>query len=238
MPAYNAAPFISQSIQSIINQSHENWELIIINDGSIDITEDIVLEFMKFDNRIKLLSKKNAGVASARNDGINYASGEYFAFLDSDDIWNNEFLALNLQHTKYSKLIFSRYNLIHNQFNIRPRFLKKSGFIAKNKILKNNPIGTLTVFVHKNIISCNRFDEDLFGPEDWDLWLTLSKKYDWYFADFCAAKYRMHVNGISRSALRMYKQELIVLKKHTIKDKITTINKIYLYLRLIRRLTQ
>lgn len=83
MPVYNGAKFIAEAINSVINQSYDNWELIIINDGSTDDTEEIVKKFI--DNRIKYFFQKNKGVSSARNRGLQEMQGEYFCFLDADD---------------------------------------------------------------------------------------------------------------------------------------------------------
>ena len=236
MPSYNAATHIAQSIQSVINQSICNWELIVINDGSTDITEDIVREFSKVDERINLVTQVNYGVARARNRGIEEAHGEFVAFLDSDDTWDNDFLKLSLVNITGKKMLFSRYRLMNNNNQSRPRLLKRKGDIKKLTILKNNAIGTLTVFLRREVLLTDRFDQNFHGPEDWDLWLVLANKYDWHFSNFCAANYRIHSAGISRSAVRMYKQERRVIKKHTGKSGATLEIKAFLYLRFLRRL--
>lgn len=86
LPAYNAEKYITESVLSILNQSYNNLELIIVNDGSVDNTEKLVLELAQFDERIKLISTKNQGVASALNVGISISNGSYIARMDSDDI--------------------------------------------------------------------------------------------------------------------------------------------------------
>lgn len=91
MPAYNCEGFINQAIDSVINQTYNKWELIIVDDCSIDKTGDIIQLYELNDPRIKYYKlKKNSGAAVARNTAIEYAKGEYIAFLDSDDIWFNE----------------------------------------------------------------------------------------------------------------------------------------------------
>lgn len=88
MPSYNAAKFIAASIQSVIDQTYRNWELLITDDCSKDDTVKIVEKFIVEDNRIKLFSTgKNSGPACARNKSLENATGKYIAFLDSDDIW-------------------------------------------------------------------------------------------------------------------------------------------------------
>ena len=92
MPCYNSEKYIRESIESVQRQTYKNWELIVIDDGSKDSSATIVRAFVEKDSRIKLLKQKNAGSASARNNGIREAEGQYIALLDSDDIWFEDFL--------------------------------------------------------------------------------------------------------------------------------------------------
>ena len=88
MPAYNCENFISHAIDSVISQTYKNWELIVVDDCSIDRTAEIVKEYIKKDCRIQYYKlDKNSGAAMARNKAIELAKGKYIAFLDSDDIW-------------------------------------------------------------------------------------------------------------------------------------------------------
>src|SRR6478609_2698254 len=92
VPCYNQASFLPAAVLSVINQSCSNWECIIINDGSTDDTELVARECVKKDSRITLHNKRNGGLSSARNYGINVAKGEYLLFLDSDDIIYPDYL--------------------------------------------------------------------------------------------------------------------------------------------------
>jgi len=88
IPTYNRAHLVGRSIQSVINQTYQDFEIIVVDDGSTDNTEDIIKEFQKKDKRIKHIKhNKNKGGSAARNTGIRAARGEYIAFLDSDDEW-------------------------------------------------------------------------------------------------------------------------------------------------------
>ena len=95
MPAYNAASYIEEAIVSVLNQEHQNWELLIINDGSTDDTEDKVFNFS--DTRIHYFKKKNGGVSSARNFGLKQMKGEYFCFLDADATYNPKRISSRLK---------------------------------------------------------------------------------------------------------------------------------------------
>lgn len=92
MPAYNAEAFLDRSITSVRNQTYENWELLIVDDGSIDHSREIVRNFTAIDSRIKLLCNEHGGTARARNTAIEVAQGDYFAFLDADDVYHPRYL--------------------------------------------------------------------------------------------------------------------------------------------------
>lgn len=95
IPAYNAASYIEETIQSIFNQTYQSWEIIIVNDGSTDNTMDVVRSFT--DKRIECITQKNGGVASARNKGFYFAKGEYVVFFDADDLMTPAFLCERVQ---------------------------------------------------------------------------------------------------------------------------------------------
>ena len=88
MPAYNSEKYISEAIESVCNQSYMNWELLIVNDGSTDRTPDILNKYAENDNRIKVFHRENAGVSTARNIALSYASGDLVTFIDSDDVYH------------------------------------------------------------------------------------------------------------------------------------------------------
>lgn len=92
MPAYNVEKFIVRSMESVLEQTYQDFELIVVNDGSSDRTRELVLECQQRDARIRLLEEENSGVSVARNYGIEEAKGEYITFLDADDLWETTFL--------------------------------------------------------------------------------------------------------------------------------------------------
>lgn len=112
MPTYNCGKYISLAIQSVIDQSYKNWELIIINDGSTDETIEICNNYLSKDKRIKIINKKNEGVSTARNIGISIATGEYLSFLDADDTYHMQFL-----EKSYKSISNNRYDLSYSGFN-------------------------------------------------------------------------------------------------------------------------
>lgn len=104
-PCYNGARYISETINSVLAQTYENWEMIIIDDGSVDNSAEIVAEFCKISDKIRYVKQENAGSAAARNNGISLAEGQYIALLDADDLWEPEFLATQIEFMKEKNAI-------------------------------------------------------------------------------------------------------------------------------------
>ena len=106
MPAYTTEDFIEEAIQSVQNQTFQDWELLVVDDGSPDNLVEIVTRLKATDNRIQLIRQKNSGVSVARNTGIKKAKGEYISFLDSDDYWDHTFLEKTFRKARSNKLDF------------------------------------------------------------------------------------------------------------------------------------
>ncbi len=100
VPCYNVEQYLPKCIESILNQSYANWELILIDDGSPDSSGNICDSYADKDNRIRVIHKENGGLSSARNAGIDIAKGEYITCLDSDDYWHKDFLKVLLNYSK------------------------------------------------------------------------------------------------------------------------------------------
>ena len=120
MPAYNAQKYIKESIDSVLNQSFENFELIIINDGSKDNTEHIIKEYQ--DQRIVLISQKNGGVSNARNAGLKLAKGKYITFLDADDTFPKDSLKSRFEYLESN----SKIDLVDGIVEVKDENLQKT----------------------------------------------------------------------------------------------------------------
>lgn len=180
MPAHNAAKTIKESIDSVISQTFTDWELLVINDSSTDETGKIVSEYIKNDNRVKLLyTDKSVGKPFyPRNLGIQAATGRIIAFLDSDDVW----LSTKLEHQlplfedKDTAITFSYYEKFstgQNESN-KNRVIKSPKIVSFKSALYGNPIGNLTGMYDTQKVG-KIFYEDA-GHEDYILWLTILKK--------------------------------------------------------------
>jgi len=183
VPTYNRADLISETIESILDQTYKNFELIIVDDGSTDNTEEVIRKFK--DNRIKYIKTDNWGApARPRNIGIKKAKGEYIAFCDDDDMWDKKKLEKQLPHFNSSKIVGVASDAI--LITDTPYYRKKNygrsklGYIDYHymDILNGNPIITSSCIVKKKILdNVGLFDEnkDFYFIEDWELWLRMAR---------------------------------------------------------------
>ncbi len=184
VPIYNGEKFLNLTIQSVIDQTYTNWELILVDDGSTDNTFSIINNFEQSDKRIKkiTLSTSSGGPAHPRNLGLDLAKGEFIAFLDADDLWVPQKLALQinfLQNTK-ADMVHCGSNIINStgdKIGIIKSFKKHSLFklFLGNSIafMINNPIILSSSLVGSSVISKFREDKDLQAVEDWFFWIEL-----------------------------------------------------------------
>ncbi|RZJ82395.1 MAG: glycosyltransferase family 2 protein [Chryseobacterium sp.] len=181
MPAYNAQEFIAESIASVQKQYYSRWQLIVVDDGSTDKTQSIIASYMKNDSRIHYVYQERGGQGKARNTGIKVATGCYIAFLDADDLWTSDKLAVQaeyLDNNRRTDVVFSQgYKLSGKESkNFDTVIRNRWDFRFVNSFLENNPVPIPSVMARK--IALQRvayFDErpDLQNAEDYHLWLKL-----------------------------------------------------------------
>lgn len=175
MPAYNVEKYIEESIESVLYQTYLNWELIIVNDCSLDNTYKIIKKYHKKDSRIKSYSLlKNQGVSNARNIAINNAKGKYITFLDSDDIWLPEKLSRQIKFMEENNYIFTFHEYSHFEEIDKPKKLIKVPRIVDYKsALKGNNMGCLTVCIDRTRVK--KFTMPNEKHEDYITWLNILK---------------------------------------------------------------
>ena len=181
-PAYNAEKYIAQAIESVINQTYKNWELIIINDGSSDSTEDIIKSFE--DSRIKLITQLNSGVSRARNRGLEVAKGEYITFLDADDILPIESIELRTQYLEKNRDI----DLVDGVVSIRDEAMQKErrvyrpyyrGRLLKRLLrLDSRVFLGICYFFRASLVEDLRFRSDITHCEDIIFYIELASKHN------------------------------------------------------------
>lgn len=215
-PTYNSEKFISDTIQSIQNQTHVNWELLIIDDCSNDKTVEIIENIIISDSRVKLFSlPKNQGTGVARNTAVSKANGRYISFLDSDDLWKPNKLERQLNFMKENDLpfTFSFYECIDEDgknLNIRKEAPILTSYF---KLFFCNYIGNSTA-IYDTIILGKIPILEIRKRQDWMLWLTIVKKIkSAQPVSEVLAYYRIRKNSISSSKFDLIKYNFNVYHK-------------------------
>ena len=175
-PLYNAEKFIASTIESVLAQSYQKWEMIIVDDNSSDTSVDIVDKYIKNDDRIKYIKlNKQHGPGGARNIAIEKAKGQYIAFLDADDLWMPHKLETQLDFMQINNLAFtySSYGLIDEYGNDIGTFHTKET-ISYDSMLKTCSVGCLTAIYDVNKLG-KIYMPEMFKGEDYAAWLGIIK---------------------------------------------------------------
>lgn len=196
MPSYNTGKFIKETINSVLNQTYKNWELLIVDDCSSDNTDEIIKSIN--DNRIIYMkNNKNSGAAVSRNKALREAKGKWIAFLDSDDIWLPKKLENQIRFMKKNnyKFTYTDYRINLNgkwlpYINIGP---KK---VNKRKLYNYCYFSTITVMYDREYIGLIQI-EDIKKNNDYAMWFEIIKKADAYRLQECLSYYYRHENSIS-----------------------------------------
>lgn len=209
VPCYNQAEFLSDALQSVLNQTYKSWECIIINDGSVDKTELVAKEWLLKDKRYKYIKKENGGLSQARNVGIKSALGEYILLLDADD---------KIDET----LVFKAIPIFNKDQNIGVvtywcnRFVgdrvvnvfKPKGGDINDFLFKNSAIGT-SMFRKKCWITVGGYDEKMKnGYEDWEFYIRLTQKWRVFVIPEVLFYYRQHSVSMRTVAINKYDTEI------------------------------
>jgi tetratricopeptide (TPR) repeat protein len=219
-PAYNAEPYLAEAIDGVVAQSFGTWELIIIDDGSTDATARIVKSYS--DERIQYHYQNNQGVMSARNAGLRLARGEFVAFLDADDKWQPQFLAMTqaaLAAQKNLAAVYAQARAIDEQGNLLPFIIGRP--VASDRLYRQLCMGGFftpsSALARTDIVrAVGAFDISLagMGAEDWDLWLRIAKHYPIQALPTIQTYYRCHVGSLSTDLDGMQACRLSVVAKH------------------------
>ena len=196
MPVYNDSRFIRETISSVLNQTHSNLELLIVEDCSNDKSLEIIKEFD--DKRIRLfVNEGNKGAAYSRNKGIKEATGEFVAFLDGDDLWAPEKLEKQLDFMISNKYDFSytNYEVIDDAGNKTGTYLTGPKKISHRKFVRMNYVGCLTAMYKKSVCPDLEVPEQIKRRNDYALWLKISEKCPCFLLNECLAKYRIRKSG-------------------------------------------
>lgn len=220
LPTYNRAHLLSRAIQSVLDQTYQDFELIIVDDGSTDNTEEIVKSFN--DERIKYIWQgENKGVSAARNTGIKMAKGKYIAFQDSDDEWMPEKLE---KQVRAFEAALPEVGIVYTGFftviNDKKRYITSIGVTLEegdifSTLLKGNFIGAPTILIKRECFERVGMFDDLFPPmEDWKLLLKMSRHYQFKCIDEPLVTSYLQPDSISANQSALIKAFKLILETY------------------------
>lgn len=224
LPTYNRAHSIRRSIESIVRQTYPHWELLVIDDGSADRTEEIVIEIAASDERVHYYRQpQNRGVAVARNEGIKCARYEYIAFQDSDDVWKEDKLEKQMRVFDDWPQVGMVYCSFEGekQDGTKVRIPNSSMGIENLQgnmyrlLLQRNVIDAPTVVIRKECLdNVGVFDETLICLEDWELFLRVAKDYEIGYAADTLLLSDIHNSGVSSRVGGYFQTRCMMIVQH------------------------
>lgn len=228
-PCYNYGKFLPECLDSLQFQSYSNWECIIINDGSVDDTEEVALKYANSDPRIKYVYQKNAGLPAARNTALKIAKGNYIQLLDADDLLEPEKFATQLSLFKSHQtvdLIYSSMVIFYSDKNSRehiPFVVASNPVFASGKyqdiidpLLKDVFfLPGCAIFSRRMFDKVGLFNEELYGMEDWNYWFRAALLgFEFYHDSTIGARLivRDHSTNMSKAYFKMLNARTIARK--------------------------
>lgn len=230
MPSYNTERFIAKSIDSVLNQTYANWELIISDGPSNDNTAAIVNNYCEQDQRIRLITPtKHINIAEARFTSIQNSKGRYLAFLDSDDIWVNDKLEKQVKFMQdhHYAFTYGDYEIIDSNGQRTGKTIRNGGVVDYNKYLRNTILGCGSVMLDKEQV------EQIIQPaddvnDDMGLWCSILRKgIKAYPLDEVLYQYRIRNDGASSHRLKMVKSVWNVYRKQ---EKLSWVKSVFCFL--------
>lgn len=211
-PTYNCGKFISETIESVLDQTYKNWEMVIVDDCSTDNTKHIVEEYIKKDSRIRYHRlEENSGAAIARTKAMEIAQGDYMAFLDSDDLWmkNKLEIQLNLMKKNHWYFTCTDYEQIDEDSNKLNKIIKSIEKTNYNRLLLDCPVGNSTVMYdvkRMGIPNIRKRNDDA-------LWLKMLKKEEYmYGINQVLMQYRLRNDSISSNKFKLVKYHWVLYR--------------------------
>ena len=227
IPAYNAEEFLERTLRSALRQTHRNLEVLIVNDGSTDRTLSIAEAFSREDERIRIISVPNGGVANARNVGIKAASANFVAFLDADDLWHPSKIELQLNAfaAPDGERIAAVYTL-RRTIDLKDRAVDQGGGLGCTgymlaRLLYAKPIGNgSSLLVRREAaLKVGGYNPEwaaqgIGGCEDLDFELRLASEHQFGAIPLCLVGYRVYPGNMSSNGLRMSRAALATVEHH------------------------
>lgn len=222
--SYNYGHFLQQAIDSVIDQTYADFELIIINDGSVDDTEAVVLS--NSDQRIRYYYQENLGQPKAKNKGIEFATGEFLAFLDADDVWLPDKLEkqINLFSNLDVGVVYSRRKWITSvgSFVSGNERLLHRGWILDYIFVDNFVCFSSSVIRRSFLDKVGFFDENIPMGIDYDLWIRLASVCKFDFVDEPLVQYRIGHSNLSQNTIKRYECAQLIMRKNLANPHVTS----------------
>lgn len=207
IPTYNRSQYITQALESVLGQSFRDYEMVVIDDGSTDNTQEVL---KKFEGKIRSIRQDNQGISKTRNRGISETNGAYIAFLDSDDYWAPDKLAEQVKildsHPKVG-IVYGRMPIINERgekIGMKPAGISGKNFKELLEVWGDIP--TSTVMARRECFDkVGLFDSPLEPMEDIDMWIRIAQFYDLYEIENKAlAFYRRHEEQITKNKIKVF----------------------------------
>ncbi len=196
IPTYNRADYICETVDSVLNQTYKDFEIVVIDDGSTDNTKE---KLSIFGSKIKLINQKNSERAVSRNNGVKNSTGEYIAFLDSDDKWKENKLELQVNSLDQDKKIVLSYSQSlriddkSNEINSASRQLQGyNGFLYEKLLIRNIIVSATPLVRRESFEKIEGFKSEYIPYEDWEFWIRLSLQGEFSYINEPLAYYRLH----------------------------------------------
>ncbi|KYC39316.1 glycosyl transferase family A [Scytonema hofmannii PCC 7110] len=216
IPAYNSMQYLPETLESVLQQTFTDFEVLIINDGSSDNIIQWASEIT--DPRVKLISQKNQGVSVARNTGIAQSQGEYIAFLDADDLWEQTKLEKQVRYLDENPEV----GLVHTSMALVDRNGKSTGRVMTSvaegevwkELVESNKIACSSVMVRRRCLEkVGGFEPNLHFAEDWDLWIRISSHYSFAVLKEPLYYYRQIPTSLSKNLAVLEQSFNFVIEK-------------------------
>lgn len=214
LPTYNGEKYIRHSINSILEQSYEDWELIVVDDCSIDNTLEIILEYEKIDRRISVIHNNvNMNLPASLNIGFRYAKGRYLTWTSDDNIYMPKALTVMIERLEATNcaMVCADMDIIDEDGKIQ------QGLVSKYKdeeLCRRNTVGACFMYRREVLDNVGYYDTELFYVEDYDYWLRIKKRYGKIERiDQILYKFRYHEKSLSFSKMKNVQLALYKLRK-------------------------
>lgn len=219
IPAYNSKRFISETLNSVVNQTYKNLEVIVVDDGSTDGVDEVIQKFSQADRRVQYVRQANLGVSAARNHGFRHSTGNFIAFLDADDVWLPDNLRIKMAYFQKSNvgLLHSDAILIDETSQVLRGVLQGNHGDVLDAMLacEGTQIpGPSSTLIKREVLSAvGLFDETMSTSADKDLFVRIAARFTIGRVSMVTWKYRIHSHNMHKNILAMESDMISLYKK-------------------------